>query len=163
MGWLDPSEFPGYEQRALRHELFGVSTPVSTQSLFAFAACQSPFAFAEQDVFRYKESGRNPAFKDLPSCCGAELRVTSESAEDFDSFLNLRLKESQEALNDHIEAVISRREKEAEKVRNQKQAEKERKEQRKKQKGMVSSRPVSRPRSSTVSYTHLTLPTILRV
>ena len=36
---LDPSEFPGYEQRALRHELFGVSTPVSTQSLFAFAAC----------------------------------------------------------------------------------------------------------------------------
>ena len=36
---LDPSEFPGYQQRALYHECFGASTPVSTQSLFAFAAC----------------------------------------------------------------------------------------------------------------------------
>ena len=34
------------------------------------------------------QSGRNTKqYDDLPICCKAEIRVTSESSEDFDSFM----------------------------------------------------------------------------
>ena len=43
---------------------------------------------SDVDVWSNKESGRNPAHEDLPFCCKAELSVTSESCEDFNSFMN---------------------------------------------------------------------------